>query len=770
MYSRKHIEPLNEAEGVLIPFFEARLARFDELRVTSEATDDPFEFDSWRWRQYAWPRQQKGQVVLRIETDLDVPLERYDRLFLQGTFASGIRVRVEVTIDGTAQTPIDAVIERVGEDELEGPVRGAHLDAVRITFIATEDSAEKKGVWPIALGFACGRDRERLLARRHPADWYGMLRPAGEPVEVRPQLGVWFDADELARIREKARTPLYRPLMASLRRDAQTHMERIDPERRGLDLLAFGRSPENPRALEVDSAPRTCAFVGIVDENPDMLRFAARCGLALVNHPGAWSDRYSAFPGMIDCHGPLGVMALTAAVVEMMDWAGCMLTEDGWRQCWHALFHKGLSELLRNFVFNERMYRNNTGVYAAGALCLAGLALAKASRQGAPFLTLVEDYFARMLSSEFREDGGTTEGPGYWSNDAARLNHLLLLAKHRGLPVKEYMRERGIPESLLATGDYFLSFLVNDPHVPPGTYLPVNDSGWQMPYPTPTPECIAAVARLTGSKAFRDLHTLGLRRGGQSFGRFHVGPQVLFEVEPTEDPVMPRPPGFQLLPAVGLLTSRRPSPVGDVRLLLLGCAADEQGHEHDHKGSLILEVAGEELLIDPGAGSYSDPKLHVLQRARSHNLLVPYGKDGEPCVQRHHCPEAIVPQARGDETALYSRIDVTPAWEGVATRCVREIASDTPTKIRLTDSCVLPEPGVVAVHFQSRAPIEEAPGAWRVRGERATLEIRPQWPDVRGELDTDSTDHINRKVYRLRLFAEDRAEYTLETVLTVLPR
>ncbi len=193
------------------------------------------------------------------------------------------------------------------------------------------------------------------------------------------------------------------------------------------------------------------------------------------------------------------------------------------------------------------------------------------------------------------------------------------------------------------------------------------------------------------------------------------------------------------------------------------------GHNHEDKGSFILEAFGEELLIDRGTCFYGDARSRLMKHAVRHNLATP-DDNNTPGRQQNPVPKAVIPTGRGDETTLEAFVDATAAWNHLAVSCSRSIKSETPTHFVVTDRIERLSTGAVSVHFQSRCQWQQSDGFWFVEGNNACVTIRPDWEVDTWETREDIFDSRFEPVYRLTLRTTPAKTFELRTHLILSPQ
>ncbi len=753
--------PLNEGETALCPLFDPGLAHAQALGLDPAAPGAFHRHNGWHLL-LGWDRRQAGARVLTLGCRCAVELHGADRLFLHGSFPAGLRLRLTARIDGRTQE-VFAATSSGEEDEWEGPLAGSRLEGFEFEIGSERTVPDREESWILLVGLADSARRERWLTRRAPAGWHGGLVAAGAAGELKPHVGVWFEAGDLPRWRELAASPTFAPLMEMLRQEAAACRADFVPEAMLQVGLVRGRIPHHMYTRPRDwpywrglvMGARLNSFVGLLDGNSDILRFGARCGLALAAHP-VWSNWFDRLHGRQPPNHALFESAATAAAVQTLDWAGAVLTPLGRTQLWDSIFRNGLAQLLRVQAFSDWVYTSNHGLYNLTGITQAALALARSTRHGAWLLPACEAMLKETVAANYLPDGSTRESPGYWGANLANLGILIPLARHRGLSVPDYLRQHEYPEAILRLGDVYRVHLAGGESAPPGAYLPTGDSGWEAPVPTLRPEALPILSALTGDPELADLPIQALQDGKPDrYEAMSIGPQIFFCAAAMKPPSAApgrraRPPAFAILPHGGMLCSCRPSPLGMVRWQLLGAPA-KATHSHEDVGSILLEVDGELLLVDPGITSYHNPRVGLFKEAERHNQLVPLDSAGSPMRQVQPPAAACIPAGSGDTGRLEATLDSSAAWPAPVSSVRRRLSSGGPLHLEIRDSLTASGQGLGALLiFQSLYPISTTgPTAASVGGPRCRLrlEFTPQPVELR--IDHDFADHAGRPVWRL---------------------
>jgi hypothetical protein len=178
---------------------------------------------------------------------------------------------------------------------------------------------------------------------------------------------------------------------------------------------------------------------------------------------------------------------------------------------------------------------------------------------------------------------------------------------------------------------------------------------------------------------------------------------------------------FLDMPDLGYMASVRQLGAETVKLFLLGNKAGGD-HQHEDKGSFVLEYAGDSFAFDFGVVDYANPVCDLLKQCQRHNMLTPWSGTERP-KPKNPLPTDVKPRGAGDATRFHATIDATPGWEGWFTRWRRTWDSPTPDEITITDDWAVEKGEGVVFHWTTRLPIELRGNRVIIRGRRARAEF-----------------------------------------------
>ncbi len=753
------LTPINAAEAIIAPLWDASLDAIDSYSIATAG--DARVWQNWARVEAGWTAAPVGVPVATLARQCDLPLDGYDRLMLRVAMPLGVRMTVTATVDGREQPVIVEAAGTGNAREYEGAVAGLRLQGLSVSFSTTV--AQPDEVWLYWIGLAHDA-RRTLLAQPSPYTpaWDGFLLPEATSVEFAPRFGFFFDADELPAIRRRAHSPLYRPLMEHLRAYARASMAYPTPPEaqvREHIPLSAAFSPVSCRDRDADlrsfhiDAP-TVAFVGLIDEDPALLRFAARIAMSTAMCERWCGSFVEHFPGSRWSQRSFMESAASAFLALTLDWAGSWFTGKGEEWIRHCVSTKGLPRVRQDFLEYEYIWRcNQSHMFSLGRV-LGLLLQQRAWPRAAADLDVFERDLYEMFDDYIQPDGSTNEGVGYWSNSfSTSLPALAALARYRGKPLAAM-----IPERLHRMWDYVGALLATAGE--PGAYLAISDTvGDQIAW-----DAIGMLGSVMETGGWRGLLGACLQRRTwyrpALWWNFDGPFTIIFGPDDCPAPQI-QVPVFKALETAGMVTSNRPWGDGDVRLHLVGGMANSQ-HSHPDKGAFILEAAGEAFAADRGMVPYSDTEnMALLHRETSHNLAIPAG-----VVQKNPPPAAALWQAQGDTTMLEAAIDTSALWEAPVRVARRTIHSPQPDLIEIIDEFELDDSRPVSFYLNSPLPIAIEDTTGIIQGQRAVVRVRAAWA-VSAEAGPHGCDFGYRPYQRLCLTSAPATSHRLRTVLQV---
>lgn len=773
--SRMRLHPVNPAEAVIAAFFDEGLSPKAEWILTPAPEAQGVQTILGYTLGVAWDALPRGAVGVTWSWDGLLDLSRYDGLYLVASFGSTVTLRWSACLDGRRQT----IAEGRGQDafhDYAGPFIGRRLENLRLELIADTGAAGTFSIYYLG-AYHAGRLQDWLAFETpgvYPEDWPEFIKPEDQWGELKPTTSLCFGAEDLDRLRRKLSREPYRDLADTFRREAREWLT-LKPEDEIRQFLRCGVSPfaYGARSRDRGEPPwrriELCAFFGLLDRDPALVRLAARCAIALA-HIGHWCEGYAehAFPGSAANYRAFYQGAVATALSCAMDWIGAALTPHAIGALQHALWFKALAPLQYDFALYDYIYHMNQACLLGEGRISALLAL----RHDWPpqrvdwLIDRAEQDLGECANRIVHADGGYGEGPGYFfATLRCMLFSYLQLARLRGRSAAELA-----PPGLQRAADYYGLFVAT---AQPATRLMLSDNTTAVL----DSDTLAMLGAATGDPRWNRLlierltaaNTDAVSTHPQSFLTL-AGVRTLIFGPDDLSRQAPAVPVFGIHASTGHACSCRSTAHGPVRLNLCGAATDE-GHSHEDKGAIILEAFGEALLIDRGTPIYSDPAVSLLKMARFHNLATPEDGRGQCCRQINPCPKPATPEGHGDEHCLSLRIDATPAWHpDLVRQAARAIESDDPLHITIIDEFELISAASLVFHLQTYAPVTIAERTATIAAERSTLSVTWEWPAVSAEAGADLYDYAHRSVQHLAVRSLPARRHRLVTRLELIPK
>lgn len=752
---------INEAESIFQRFYDPHRSYLESWRFTCDPATHGRVRQNFHAATFYW-RTGGGRVVTRMEKDVAVDAREHDRLTACFTLPATAHITIRAVVDGREQTPIDVRGINTSTEE-SGSIEGDQI--TRIVIEVTDDTPDPANGAIYWLGLANSARLDDMDTRPNPFEhaWDDLLVPEDKPLDVKPTLGLMFDADELDALRAKLARQPYAKAMDKLRAAARSYAQ-LEPWR-GVGRWPNMRKPRcyrqhGPEHIE-QLAMRLGGFVGLIDDDPKLLRMAANHALALAHCDTFAPEFQPTIAGSAWEQRAFYEYRYAQNLIFAWDFAGCCVTPAGHQLFGQAISTKALPWVMQSLMRHPYVRGCNQGAYFSWGALVCLLALSKLYPLAHEWVDVPVKALDETVNTCFAADGGTFEGVGY---AAATAGHALaayaLLARHRGVPVESL-----VPQRLLKFGDYLMTMIST--HRPYGAAIKVADGGREgvIVYP----DGLGLLHRITGDAKIgallagmleQDEHQEHATTPGSIFS-------LVFGAADLPAPAA-QPAVFRVLPDTGMLCSNRATPHGQVRLQLIGAPANA-GHAHDDRGSFVIEAFDEEIAMERGQMAYDDPRCGTISFARYHNLLIPESPDELLPRQLNPCPATTAPTGEGDAQKLRVSIDVTAAWGELVTACTRRIESAQPLAFTVIDHATLPTARRVSFHVHSRYPWRKTEAGWVTRGSRAQLTVATDWQPEQSSGDEDFIDGEKQPVHHLMLIAPAGQTHDLRTHLHIEP-
>ncbi len=812
--------PINEAEAIFAPFFDGGDS---DMRTDKACLLEEFEVrpgtgcaaraeQTWCSVDVTIDRAPVGAPALTLVCRTPLAIAGYDLFRVFACQPPYVRLRVAGVIDGRDTVILDSHAGDGGMQEIDGALAGTTLDTFTIEFSLLEARPARVALrW---LGLANRAAQTRLEARQSPytPEWryclVGDQRPATNEErrtknENTPQIGILFGAAELEGLREQCFSGPLKPMADALRRQAEEYLK-LEPEK----MVGYLVPSADIRWQRVRDNWKTTlyhkmeplALMGLIDRNPDFSRMAARMALS-VSHCTHWCESpMGVHPGASWHHRSFQETYYAAACALVLDWAGAWLNPHGRQVVEDAIVMKGLPRMESDFKRMEYIRHMNQGIVFSIGRILGLLALIPSYPRYASQLEEAERDLHEMIDAYILDDGVILEGPGYWAHSFFDIVPLYyVLARHHGRALKDYASEK-----VRRTGDFALSLLSTFGNG--SGYLGINDAHNQGHYPINT---VVAFSLMTDRPEWQRL--LAAQVGGGEADVFSLVMAACSRLDlavspvpsPEPQPLNPEPSHspstdhqslitdhrFAVFPLGGQAASVRPDPEFGAVHLHLCSGPTYPCHYHEDKGSIILEAAGQPLVVDRGVLGYHEAENAFLGRAAAHSLLYPEPPaDGVPLRQ----PDARLARPGGKkwgvfdlERAYGARLgacieddglvllasDNAGAWpDGLFKTNIRRLCSPAPTLFLIEDIIEAGQPLAMSFRLHTPQKVEIRSGEAWILAPGVNLRIAAvNWTPSLVDAAECSIDDQHRLVNLVRLGSARAQSHRLLTVLELLP-
>ena len=766
---------INEAESIFEPFYDGGDSYPDHQKYAclSEYTIDTHGagmvkqtwwtakvvvYGKQKEKAKSGDTQRQKATSVSIERECQLDIRDYDIFRVFAIVSQDIRFRVICCIDGMDREVIHSTGVGVNK-EYNGVISGSQITNIRMEF---ENLSNNDGscelIW---LGLSNAAKEKQMLIQDSPYDekWQGCL--AEGMSEITPQLGLYFDAEELKELRRKVQTADLINCMDKLRAEAREAMK-ICPEKEVGTFVHRQKTRRfvRERDLNRPSLPEVMdklAFVGLVDEDMEMLRMACRMALAVAHCEYFCESIMGVLPGATWHHRSFSEEAVCKALIKVLDWAGALLTWHGKNIIYDAIIMKGLPRLDADIKTMDYMWKMNQGPVFASCLTIVNIALAKRYPRYVTRVQEAEKDLLAMWDNYVQSDGGSAEGPSYWGYTLRNMTEALyLLARYYGKSLEEY-----VPDSIRKSSEFAYACLSDAGEY----YVPVNDAHPKANY---TIGVLNFLAGMNVRGIWKKKSNAALKHSQQMTE--DVLSSMIFGQRYEIDEVLQKD-SIELinLPITGHTTFRRQTnDLGTVGLHMISGLVTF-GHGHGDKGSFILEAVGKALLIDRGVCGYDNAFASLIGQSEFHNLVTAV-QDGQHLSQNTkdtRC-SGIVTEVQSEGNAFYYTTDITACWDGVFQKNVRRMYSDTPYHYVIEDELEISTEYQVCFVLNTYGEIREEAGIFVIENQGIKLTVSTKnWKPDRVEYGVCGADGNGRPVNRLCLCIGGNEKYLLTTEIMI---
>lgn len=707
---------INPGEAVLATFLEESLYKPEDWYIHDGSGIGLTMQKAYRMfhgAMFQWLRRPKEGPAFCMERDFDVPVDVYDNLIVGAAIPDNSRLVVTAS---TEKGRLEHTFTKQSKQRREYvmPLSGAQrLKHLKIAVYSDENGTQSGAILWVILQNEKKLDEYIRSMAPYGKEWDRHIQPESYEPEFKPMYGVVFGIDKMDEIRARHEAMMEGGTSPYIR--AAENMMRTAPEDIIREYLGNNIRFVRDRDLDIpELQPSTLAIAGILTRNKDMLRMAARYAMAIAVTPH-WDEGFMAhFPGSSWVHAAFRESWAAHELAITLDLAGEMFTKAGRSLILKRLATDGLGHINYITWSAEYIHRmNQMSVFSHGRI-LSYAILAKTMPRVKPYLELAYSDLYNSLQTIFLPDGSDVEGPGYMTYTIAEAGlALYYYAMATGKPLAEV-----IPKNILNTENYAEALFST---VPENDVIPVCDTEGQV-------ERIDALSFLTNmseNSRWQDIYRKAVER--------HAGREIKtlaqqsagllgLVIQPGKQGASPEPKSFVSLPDMGIMSSMRKVDSEWLKILVLGNKTNA-GHNHEDKGSFVIEFAGEVFAGDYGRAPYGDAMTFVSKQCQWHNMLVPVVAGERPAPANPILADEK-PDGAGNDRTFAARIDITKGWDKYFTKNIRSWQSETPGSMVITDEYALKKGSGVEFLWQTMLPVTvKGRNTLVIEGKRGTVEI-----------------------------------------------
>ena len=715
------VVPVSGGDAIIEAFWDRSLGAWPKWKFAGE-NPKAEATQQWSMMTVKWKATAAGEgpSMERAYAGGGVVLAPYAQLVLSAGLPKGSMVTLNAETDAGTLTK-EFVCEVGHTDQFVLPLPGAKLlNRVGITFgAAAPGSVSANLLW---LGL-----RDPLVAEIETARWKRFseqpmdlfIRETPEPANATPLYNLLSSEAGFEEAKKDAAAAGAKPLQLEPRITLEPHLTGASNQN------LFGR-----RTQSGDRLAKTFAFtkedgtkgnIGLIDAaqkaalsgDQQALREVAKAAVQIALIPHWDADFITDFPDSSWDQRCFAQAQVCEALALSFDLAGSFMTPAARALILRRLAEDGLGNINYNVWKNPYIFTcNQLPVFSVGRLAVYSL-LEKQAGWGhlKPYTDLAFAELNESLALNFLPDGGFPEGTGYlaYTLDNA-LPALAIYANARNKPFAELL-----PPLLAKTDDYIAALRSTER---PTQLILVSDAQGG-PYASVSPSVLSVMSKIRPSGASaRMLAALTPAQRQNDMKLWALPAPDLTGVDPNAFE------SFILLPENGIAASTRK--IGDLlsKLVVVGGPA-KAGHNHEDRGSFVLEFAGETFAADPGGMTYADATAMAMKHAQNHNMLVPVLKSGSRPAAKNPAPVAVIPEATGDATAFNASMNPGPLWPDYYKTWKRSFASPSASEITVTDDYELSKGDGVEFLWQTPLPVKNENGQIIITGARGRALITP---------------------------------------------
>lgn len=705
------ITPINVAEAIIEPFWDAELSGIAKWTIHPGETHGLRVAQFWCWVAFEWRRKPDIGPAFSMHRQIDVDCSGYDRLMLSINAPKGSRVGITAITDkGTVAYRSDPS-PNIRKEHLVD-LQGANMISDVTIEILDVDDGVSAG-WLNWLGLQNTTLLPVYLAQWDcfDAQWEHHLKPESYEPSFQPSYGFVISDEELERLRAEQGSALLDG--SSPYAIAARNAQHLVPERMICDFEGRGGDVRYAREREFGHELTSmhgyhAALAGLLLKDKRLLRLAARFAMSLAMC-GRWHDGMIChFPGSNFHHACFDAAECAEQLGMALDLAGEMFTETGRNYILRRIAEEGMGIINYNTWRHDYIFHCNQLVLFTKGRMLGYAVLERLWPRVTPYTEIAYRELIETLENVIVHDGGFVEGPTYLQAIAWRAgNSLYYYARARGLTM-----DHVTPEPLRKTARYAEIVASTDDDM---EYIPLCDGNRNMEPHLLDP--LAVMAALLPDSHWVNMYRKAERLSGEPSTSLLV--RMLDNAIPRSGPDF-KP--FVHLQATGLMSSVRRVRDELLKLVLIGGGPGAE-HAHEDKGSFVVEYAGDTFAADPGSASYAGIYAGIMMGCEYHNMLIPVGIPHRPAPTNPPNID-VKPSGQGNDISFHAQIDAAPGWEGYYRKWIRTWDSPGPETLIISDDYELEQGDGVEFCWVTRLPVTVSGDIATIHGRRGKMMVQ----------------------------------------------
>lgn len=663
--------PINSGEAVFEPFWDPEISEFDSWKVSVNDVGGLAIGQDWCFLAFKWESAVKDVPILEMSRCYsNLNCNDYDELVVSAALPKDSYLRVDIEGEGRLLGQVYPLSEGM-KVEYSLPLSG--MESINnITLIVFSSKGNAGSGWFNWIGLKNKELTKAHIAqyRKRGCNWDKYIKQEGYTPDFEPVYGILINSDELKglRIKHQEYVSLNGADSSPYIKAAKEALEHI-PENYINDYVNFWTDTRYNRERDhgkyLLNHGINAAIAGLLTKDAALLRLAARFAMSIAMSDN-WDDGFICdFPGSTFEHRSFVQSLCLKEVATILDLAGDLFTPLGRDVILRRIASEGIPAINYDTWRHEYIFAcNQMALFSSGRMYGYGVLLKHFPRVK-PYMELAFADLIETLNSSILPDGGYVEGPNYFtcvgSNGGASLYYY---ARAMGTDI-----DKLIPDIIKKTSSF--AALIEST-ADGADVIPICDAGDIMGQ-----ETLAFMAVLLPESRWSAMYEKSVKRTGLPDNIL----SWLVDSKISKNYKKPQP--VVKMPLMGSASSYRILNGREVKILVMGNSAGA-GHTHEDKGSLVLEYAGEVLLVDPGTCDYANPISMDLKTCQRHNMLIPFGVEGRPAPD-NPLPFDIIPNIEGDHISFNAEFDLSPGWGEYYDIWKRTIHSPTPDKITITD-------------------------------------------------------------------------------------